>query len=63
MVEEHGFTFIGPSSEHIRLMGDKVAAKATAKELGLPVVPGTDGRGRAATPRRSRPRTTSASRC
>ena len=43
MVEEHGFTFIGPSPEHIRLMGDKIRAKATAVELGLPVVPGTDG--------------------
>ncbi|HEX8373874.1 MAG TPA: biotin carboxylase N-terminal domain-containing protein, partial [Geminicoccaceae bacterium] len=43
MVEEHGFTFIGPSPEHIRLMGDKIRAKATARELGLPVVPGTDG--------------------
>jgi acetyl-CoA carboxylase, biotin carboxylase subunit len=43
MVEEHGYTFIGPSSEHIRVMGDKVQAKITAKELGLPVVPGTDG--------------------
>lgn len=43
MVEEHGFTFIGPSPEHIRLMGDKIQAKATARELGIPVVPGTDG--------------------
>src|SRR3954469_5629409 len=43
MVEEHGYTFIGPSSEHIRVMGDKVQAKITAKELGLPVVPGTEG--------------------
>jgi acetyl-CoA carboxylase biotin carboxylase subunit len=43
MVEEHGFTFIGPSHEHIRIMGDKVVAKTTARELGLPVVPGTDG--------------------
>ena len=31
MVEEHGFTFIGPSPEHIRLMGDKIVAKATAR--------------------------------
>ncbi|HEX6013620.1 MAG TPA: biotin carboxylase N-terminal domain-containing protein, partial [Geminicoccaceae bacterium] len=30
MVEEHGFTFVGPAPEHIRLMGDKIAAKATA---------------------------------
>jgi acetyl-CoA carboxylase biotin carboxylase subunit len=43
MVEEHGYTFIGPTPEHIRVMGDKVRAKLTAKELGLPVVPGTDG--------------------
>jgi acetyl-CoA carboxylase biotin carboxylase subunit len=43
MVEEHGFTFIGPSPEHIRIMGDKIQAKATAVELGLPVVPGTAG--------------------
>jgi acetyl-CoA carboxylase, biotin carboxylase subunit len=43
MVEEHGFTFVGPSPEHIRLMGDKIAAKATAAELGIPTVPGSDG--------------------
>jgi acetyl-CoA carboxylase biotin carboxylase subunit len=43
MVEEHGFTFIGPTAEHIRLMGDKVAAKRAARELGIPVVPGSDG--------------------
>jgi acetyl-CoA carboxylase biotin carboxylase subunit len=43
MVEEHGFTFIGPTSEQIALMGDKVAAKDAAKKLGLPVVPGSDG--------------------
>jgi acetyl-CoA carboxylase, biotin carboxylase subunit len=43
MVEEHGFTFIGPSAEHIRLMGDKVAAKRAAIELGIPVVPGSEG--------------------
>src|SRR5262245_34555376 len=43
MVEEHGITFIGPSPEHIRVMGDKVVAKRTAKELGIPCVPGTDG--------------------
>src|SRR6478736_1354972 len=40
-VEEHGFTFIGPSPEHIRLMGDKVRAKAEAQRLGIPVVPGS----------------------
>jgi acetyl-CoA carboxylase biotin carboxylase subunit len=43
MVEEHGFTFIGPTPEHIRLMGDKVAAKVAAVELGIPVVPGSPG--------------------
>src|SRR5579871_1548938 len=42
MVEEHGFTFIGPSPEHIRLMGDKVTAKRAAMELGIPVVPGSE---------------------
>src|SRR3977135_1310877 len=40
-VEEHGFTFIGPSPEHIRLMGDKVRAKTAAAELGIPTVPGS----------------------
>jgi acetyl-CoA carboxylase, biotin carboxylase subunit len=40
-VEEHGFTFIGPSPEHIRLMGDKIRAKAAAEELSIPVVPGS----------------------
>src|SRR5438105_3653664 len=39
-VEEHGFTFIGPSPEHIRLMGDKVRAKAEAARHGIPIVPG-----------------------
>jgi acetyl-CoA carboxylase biotin carboxylase subunit len=43
MVEEHGFTFIGPAPEHIEIMGDKVMAKKTVKALGLPVVPGSDG--------------------
>jgi acetyl-CoA carboxylase biotin carboxylase subunit len=43
MVEEHGFTFIGPAPDHIRLMGDKVAAKEAARSLGIPVVPGSDG--------------------
>src|ERR1700746_1232516 len=41
LVEEHGFTFIGPSPEHIRLMGDKIAAKAEAVRLGIRVVPGS----------------------
>ncbi|SMF67221.1 acetyl-CoA carboxylase, biotin carboxylase subunit [Tistlia consotensis] len=43
MVEEHGYVFIGPSPEHIALMGDKVRAKEAARELGIPVVPGSDG--------------------
>ena len=43
MVEQHGFAFIGPTPEHIRLMGDKVTAKKTVKSLGLPTVPGSDG--------------------
>ncbi len=43
IVEEHGVAFIGPRSEHIRLMGDKLAARGKARELGLPVVPGSDG--------------------
>ncbi len=43
MVEQHGFVFIGPTPEHIRIMGDKVTAKKTVKDLGLPTVPGSDG--------------------
>jgi acetyl-CoA carboxylase biotin carboxylase subunit len=43
IVEDHGLTFIGPSSEHIRLMGDKITAKDTMKKLGVPCVPGSDG--------------------
>jgi acetyl-CoA carboxylase biotin carboxylase subunit len=43
MVEEHGFAFIGPSPDHIRMMGDKIAAKAAVKSLGIPCVPGSDG--------------------
>jgi acetyl-CoA carboxylase, biotin carboxylase subunit len=42
-LEDHGLTFIGPSAEHIRIMGDKITAKDTAKALGIPVVPGSDG--------------------
>jgi acetyl-CoA carboxylase biotin carboxylase subunit len=42
-VEEHGFIFIGPRPAHIRLMGNKVAAKAAARELGIPTVPGSAG--------------------
>jgi len=43
MVEEHGHVFIGPTPEHIRVMGDKIAAKDKAREIGIPVVPGSDG--------------------
>ncbi|HLZ02633.1 MAG TPA: ATP-grasp domain-containing protein, partial [Bradyrhizobium sp.] len=40
---EHNLHFIGPKAEHIRLMGDKIEAKKTARRLGIPVVPGSDG--------------------
>ncbi len=43
IVEEHGYTFIGPSEQHIRIMGDKIQAKQTVRELGIPVVPGSEG--------------------
>ncbi|MFL2771624.1 MAG: acetyl-CoA carboxylase biotin carboxylase subunit [Rhodospirillaceae bacterium] len=43
MIEEHGITFIGPTPEHIRVMGDKVAAKTAAVKSGIPVVPGSNG--------------------
>ena len=43
ILEAHNITFIGPSAEHIRVMGDKIEAKRTAKRLGIPVVPGSDG--------------------
>jgi acetyl-CoA carboxylase biotin carboxylase subunit len=43
MVEEHGFVFIGPSPDHIRMMGDKITAKQAAKSAGLPCVPGSEG--------------------
>jgi acetyl-CoA carboxylase, biotin carboxylase subunit len=43
MVEAHGITFIGPSSDHIRMMGDKIAAKAAMASLGVPLVPGSAG--------------------
>ena len=42
-VENSGFVFIGPKPENIRMMGDKVAAKAAMKRLGIPCVPGSDG--------------------
>jgi acetyl-CoA carboxylase biotin carboxylase subunit len=43
ILAEHGLHFIGPKPAHIRLMGDKIEAKRTAKQLGIPVVPGSDG--------------------
>jgi acetyl-CoA carboxylase biotin carboxylase subunit len=43
ILEEHKVHFIGPKAEHIRLMGDKIEAKRTAKRLGIPVVPGSEG--------------------
>jgi acetyl-CoA carboxylase biotin carboxylase subunit len=43
ILTEHGIKFIGPSAENIRTMGDKIEAKRTAKALGIPVVPGSDG--------------------
>ncbi len=42
-VEDHGIKFIGPSAEHIRMMGDKITAKDTMIKLGVPCVPGSDG--------------------
>ena len=43
ILNAHNICFIGPKADHIRLMGDKIAAKAKAIELGIPVVPGSDG--------------------
>lgn len=43
IVEAHGLTFIGPTAEHIRIMGDKITAKATVAKAGIPVVPGSPG--------------------
>ncbi len=43
IVEAHGMAFIGPTAEHIRIMGDKITAKDTVKAAGIPVVPGSDG--------------------
>src|SRR6187402_2770501 len=43
ILEDHDVHFIGPRSEHIRIMGDKIEAKRTAKRLGIPCVPGSDG--------------------
>ena len=42
IVEEHGYTFIGPSEQHIKIMGDKIQAKQTVRDLGINVVPGSD---------------------
>ena len=43
ILQEHNIHFIGPKPAHIRLMGDKIEAKRTAKRLGIPVVPGSEG--------------------
>ena len=43
IVAAHGFTFIGPTADHIKMMGDKITAKQAVKEAGIPVVPGSDG--------------------
>ncbi|MDR3472032.1 MAG: acetyl-CoA carboxylase biotin carboxylase subunit [Devosia sp.] len=43
ILTEHKITFIGPSAHHIEIMGDKITAKKTAVELGIPVVPGSEG--------------------
>jgi len=44
ILEAHNLTFIGPSSEHIQIMGDKIKAKETVSKLGIPVVPGSNGK-------------------
>ena len=43
VLNHHGIGFIGPKAEHIRVMGDKIEAKRTAKRLGIPCVPGSEG--------------------
>lgn len=43
ILEDHGLRFIGPSAEHIRLMGDKIAARNAMSRLGVPCVPGSNG--------------------
>ena len=43
VLEDHNIKFIGPTAEHIRIMGDKITAKDTMKNLGVPCVPGSDG--------------------
>ena len=63
ILAEHGVHFIGPKPEHIRLMGDKIEAKRTARTLGIPVVPGSDGGVDSTTPKPPRSPTRSAIRC
>ncbi len=43
VVQDHALTFIGPTAEHIRIMGDKITAKETMRNLGVPCVPGSEG--------------------
>ena len=43
IVEDHSLVFVGPTAEHIRIMGDKITAKDTMKNLGVPCVPGSEG--------------------
>ncbi|MGR3503586.1 acetyl-CoA carboxylase biotin carboxylase subunit [Pseudaestuariivita sp.] len=43
IVQDHGLTFIGPTADHINVMGDKITAKDTMKALGVPCVPGSEG--------------------
>ncbi len=43
ILEENNIKFIGPSSKHIQMMGDKIQAKKIAKEYGLPVIEGSEG--------------------
>ena len=43
IIEDHDLKFIGPTAEHIRIMGDKITAKETMRKLGVPCVPGSPG--------------------
>lgn len=43
VLEDHDIKFIGPTAEHIRIMGDKITAKETMRKLGVPCVPGSPG--------------------
>ncbi len=43
IVTSHGLVFIGPTADHIRLMGDKITAKKAVMQAGIPVVPGSEG--------------------